>query len=185
MKKLLLIAATALLSFGSYAQQGMAEMMEYATPGDMHKLLGKYNGSWTANTKIWMDPTQPPMEATADVLTDMYYGDRYQKSMYNGNLGGMPYQGENVIAYDNSRKIFINTWVDNMGTGIMYSEGEWNAAKKTIEFKGKMTDPMSKEHVPFRQVLTLTSNESYKMEMYNTMHGQEFKSMEITFKRNG
>ncbi len=28
-----------------------------------------------------------------------------------------------------------------MGTGIMNMEGDWNPSTKSIEFKGKMTDP--------------------------------------------
>lgn len=185
MKKLLLITLTAIFTFGAQAQDdaSMKAWMDYATPGDMHKMLGKYNGHWTANTKMWMDPSQPPMESTADVTTDMFMGDRYQKSAFNGSMMGMPFQGESVTGYDNARKLFTHTWIDNMGTGIMYGEGTWNNATKSIEFKGMTTDPMAKGQIPFREVVKYTSDNSYIFEMYNTYNGKEYKSMEITYTR--
>lgn len=185
MKKLILTALTAIIAFGAFAQseEDMQKWMTYATPGGMHKMLAKYNGHWTANTKMWMDPSQPPMESTAEVTTDMYMGDRYQKSIYSGDMGGMPFNGESLTGYDNTRKIFTNTWIDNMGTGIMYCEGTWNDAKKCVEFKGTATDPMAGTAMPFREVVTFANDDSYKMEMYNMMNGKEYKSMEVTYTR--
>lgn len=185
MKKILLTAAIALLATGTYAQSAeeMKAWTDFATPGNMHKMLASYNGKWTAQTKMWMAPGQPPMESTADVVTDMYMGDRYQKSQYRGDFSGMPFEGESTIGYDNLKKVFVNTWIDNVGTGVMFSEGKWDAAKKSIEFKGLNSDPMAGKQTPFRQVLTLTNGDSYKMEMYSEMGGKEVKSMEITFTR--
>ena len=185
MKKIFLTAIAAILSFGVFAQsaEDMQKWMEYATPGSMHKMLAKYNGRWTASTKMWMDPGQPPMESTAEVVTDMHMGDRYQKSNYTGDMGGMPFNGEALTGYDNTRKVFTSTWIDNMGTGIMYCEGTWNEAKKCIEFKGEATDPMAGKAMPFRQVVTFMNDDSYKMEMFNQVEGKEYKTMEITYSR--
>lgn len=185
MKKILLFVAMIAVGNQGFAQSEaeMQKWMEYATPGDMHKMLAKYNGRWTASTKMWMAPGQPPMESTAEVTTDMHMGDRYQKSTYSGDFGGMPFNGESITGYDNTRKVFTNTWIDNMSTGIMYSEGTWNAATKSVELKGTATDPMAGKAMPFREVMTFNSDDSYKMEMYNIMDGNEYKSMEITFTR--
>lgn len=185
MKKTILSIAAVLLAFAGFTQseEDMAAMMAAATPGEMHHMLARYNGHWKAETKFWMMPGSEPMTSTAEVTTDMYMDDHYSKSMYNGEMGGMPFHGESTTGYDNVRKIFINTWIDNMGTGIMYSEGKWNEQNKSIEYKGQMSDPMSNGLVSFRQVVTYTDNNNYKMEMYNTMNGKEFKSMEVIFTR--
>ncbi|MCB9047292.1 MAG: DUF1579 domain-containing protein [Chitinophagales bacterium] len=185
MKKLLVFATAIALSLNSYAQSedDMKAWMDYATPGAMHKMLGKYNGFWEASTKMWMAPGTPAMESTANVTNDMYMADHYQKSIFSGDFQGMPFQGESMTGYDNVKKVFMNTWIDNMSTGVMYSEGTWNEATKSIEFKGMATDPMAGKQLPFREVVTYTSNDSYKMEMYNTMNGKEFKSMEVVFTR--
>ena len=45
----------------------MQAMMEtykkLATPGEPHKQLASLAGSWTTQTKSWMDPGRPPMES--------------------------------------------------------------------------------------------------------------------------
>lgn len=189
MKKIILFTAILGFSVSTYAQEGMnqAEAMEkwmaYATPSDMHKMLGEYNGKWTGEMKMWMSPGADPMESTATVTNDMYMGDRYQKSVYSGSSMGMPFQGESMTAYDNMKKVFINTWIDNMGTGVIYSEGTWNAENKTITYRGKMSEPMSGTQLDVKQVVTYTDKDHYMMEMYYNVGGTEFKSMEGHYTR--
>lgn len=188
MKKLILLTALLGIGYNTYAQEmnqdeAMQKWMEYATPSDMHKMLAKYNGEWEGNMKMWMAPGAEPMESTATITNDMHMGDRYQKSTYSGTSMGMPFQGESMTAYDNMKKKFYNTWIDNMGTGVIYSEGEWNADSKTVTYNGKMSEPMSGTQLDVRQVITYIDNDHYKMEMYYNMGGQDFKSMEANYTR--
>ena len=44
---------------------------------------------------------------------------------------GMPFQGMSTMAYDNGKKTFMSTWIDNMGTGILETEGTYDAGTKT------------------------------------------------------
>ncbi len=37
-------------------------MMEYATPGEMHKMLAMSNGNWSEDITFWMDPSAPSPE---------------------------------------------------------------------------------------------------------------------------
>lgn len=185
MKKILVFAAAIALSLNTYAQSedDMKAWVAFSTPSDMHKTMGKYNGHWEVSTKMWMAPGADVMESTAEATNDMYMGDRYQKSQFSGEFMGMPFRGESTTGYDNMRKVFTTTWIDNSGTGLNYAEGTWNAATKSIEFKGKASDPMAGKQTAFRQVMTFTSEDSYKMEMYNMMGDKEYKSMEMIFTR--
>lgn len=185
MKKLLLAALFAISCTGAFAQgaDAMKAYMEYSTPGEMHKMLGKYTGEWIASTKMWMSPEMPPSVSQSDVITTMTMGGRYQKSVFSGSMQGMPFEGESVTGFDNVKKVFTNTWIDNYGTAVMYCEGKWDAAKKVVEMKGKASDPMSKEPTPFRQVMTFPNEDTYTMEMYVMSLGKEVKSMEMVFTR--
>lgn len=185
MKTILITALAIIFSLNTNAQDeaAMKAWMEFATPADMHKMMGKYNGHWEVSTKMWMTPDAEAMESTAEATNDMYMGDRYQKSQFSGEFMGMPFHGESTTGYDNMRKVFTTTWIDNTGTGLMYAEGNWNAATKSIEYKGKASDPMAGKQTAFREVMTFTSDDSYKMEMYNMMGDKEFKSMEMIFSR--
>lgn len=111
--------------------------MDFATPGEMHKMLAKSDGAWTGENTMWMENGGKPMTSKSEVTNKTIFGGRYQVSEHKGNFMGMPFEGMSITGYDNAKKKFISNWIDNMGTGIMNMEGEWNGSTKSIEFKGK------------------------------------------------
>lgn len=160
--------------------------MEYATPGDMHKMLAKSDGVWNGANTTWMENGGKPMTSTSEATNKMIFEGRYQVSEHKGNFMGMPFEGMSITGYDNAKKKFVSSWLDNMGTGIMSMEGEWNASTKSIEFKGKMTDPTRPgKDCDVREVYTFIDDNTQKLEMYgpDSKTGKEFKTMEIIFTR--
>lgn len=160
--------------------------MDYSTPGDMHQMLAKSDGVWNGANTTWMENGAKPMTSTSEATNKMIFEGRYQISEHKGNFMGMPFEGMSIVGYDNSKKKFISTWIDNMGTGIMHGEGDWNPSTKSIEFKGKMTDPARPgKDCEVREVYTFVDDNTQKLEMYgpDSKTGKEFKTMEITFTR--
>lgn len=96
---------------------------------------------------------------------------------------GMPFEGYSITGYDNAKKVFVSSWIDNMGTGIMFMEGKWDEKTKTVHFTGKTTDPSTGKDTQVRQVFTWLDNNRQKMEMFMTQGGKEYKSMEISLTR--
>src|SRR5215470_4588351 len=47
---------------------------------------------------------------------------------------GLGIQGMAVEGYDNVKKKFVSSWIDNMGTAIMISEGTYDAGAKTLTY---------------------------------------------------
>ena len=113
----------------------------------------------------------------------MVLGGRYQQSTHTGNMMGQPFEGQGTLAWDNARKMLISTWIDNMGTGIMYMEGTWDNATKMATMKGKTTDPATGKEMDVKQTFAIVNDNTQKMEMFMTQDGQEFKTMEITLTR--
>lgn len=162
------------------------EWMEFAMPGDLHKMLAKYDGNWTGATTAWMEEGGQPVKSTSECTNKMIFGGRYQLSNYKGNFIGMPFEGMSIMGYDNAKKKFFGTWIDNMGTGMMTAEGVWNPSKKSIEFKGKATDPtQANKECEMREVYTFNDGNTYTFEMYGPepKTGKEMKTMEIKFVR--
>ncbi|KQT24483.1 hypothetical protein ASG22_10805 [Chryseobacterium sp. Leaf405] len=160
--------------------------MEYATPGEMQKMLAKADGAWVGENTMWMENGGKPMMSTSETTNKMIMDGRYQVSEHKGDFMRMPFEGMSIVGYDNSKKKFVSTWVDNMGTGIMNGEGDWNSSTKSIEFKGKMTDPSRPgKDCNFREVFTFIDDNTQKMEMYgpDSKTGKEFKTMEIKYTR--
>lgn len=161
----------------------MKAWMDYATPGDAHKMLADESGSWTNDMTFWHEEGAQPTKATSTAEIKMIMGGRYQQANYKGTMMGMPFEGQSTVSFDNSTKEYTNTWIDNMGTGIMVMKGKKADGANSIEFKGEMVDPAYNKARPCREVYTIVDENTRKMEMFCTKDGKESKSMEIVMKR--
>lgn len=165
-------------------EAAMKAWMAYMTPGDMHALLAKGDGEWITEMTMWMDPQAQPIKSTGSCTNKMILGGRYQQSVYQGNIMGQNMEGIGTTGYDNAKKMFEGSWVDNMGSGMMKSTGTYDAATKTLHMKGMQTDPMSGKEIPFRETHQFIDDNTQVMEMFITPEGgPEFKTMEIKFTR--
>jgi hypothetical protein len=189
MKHVMKLCCTTLLTaFSLFVQaQTEAEMkawMDYMTPGETHKMIAKSDGEWTADMTMWQAPGAPATKATVACNNKMILGGRYQESKYTGELMGTAFEGISILAYDNAKKNFTSTWIDNMGTGITVMEGAWDNASKSLITKGKRIDPATGKELTIRQVFKLIDDNNQLLEMYTTpAGGKEFKDMEIKLTR--
>lgn len=184
--KLFLFAFFGLLCFGNISAQTPEEMKAWEasmTPGEQHQWLASMSGDWDATVKMWMDPSQPAMESKATTKNEMIYNGLYQKSSHTGDMMGMPFLGESITGYDNVNKKFVATWIDNMGSGIMFMEGNIDDTTKNLILTGKMTDPTSGKSLDIKEVMKMVSEDSYVFEMYMVQDGVEMKTMEIVYTR--
>ncbi|MBK7444965.1 MAG: DUF1579 domain-containing protein [Ignavibacteria bacterium] len=157
--------------------------MEYMAVSPVHEMLAKSNGEWNQEITFWMDETSPPMSMNATCTNKMILGGRYQESLTSGSMMGMPFEGISTLAYDNFKKMYYTTWIDNMGTGIMYMSGKSDASGKVINFTGTQFDPLAGKDLDARQVFTVIDDNNQKIEMFITKDGKEMKTMEIKFSR--
>ena len=172
----------------SYAQNNddaMKSWTAYMTPGEVHKMLAKDDGEWVEEITMWMAPGTSPSKSTATVTNKMILGGRYQEAWHVGTIGRMPFEGISLIGYDNAKKVYFTTWIDNMSTGIMQLEGPWNESTKSMELKGSMINPANGQECHMREVYKIVDDNTQIMEMYgpDPATGKEFKSMEIKFTR--
>lgn len=162
----------------------MEAMMKAMSPGENHKHLANIAGDWTFTNKLWMDPSQPPTESAGTMRGEMILGGRYAQTHWKGEMMGMPFEGRGTDGYDNVAKQYVGTWVDNMGTGILYMTGSCENGGKKCTLSGDMMDPASGQKVTLRTVTTWTDNNSFKMEMFGKdPSGKEFKTMEMNVKK--
>ncbi|MFN0274567.1 MAG: DUF1579 domain-containing protein [Chitinophagales bacterium] len=188
MKKILSITLSCLLtSITLLAQQpseaDMQKMMQNMMPGKMQAMMAESVGEWKADTKMWMDPSQPPMSSQAMVTTEMIMDGRYLCSKWKGDMMGMPFQGLSTTAYDNGTGNFYSTWIDNMSTGMTMLTGTMDKENKSIELKGVSQDPMTGKEMKMREVLTFVDKNTQTMVMYTEHDGKEMKMMEFTLTR--
>jgi len=171
----------------------MAMMMELAQPGPNHKLLANGVGTWTYAIKMWMspDPSAPPSESSGTTVTKEVMGGRYFISEHkgkmqmpgpDGKLVDMDFNGIATDAYDNVKKKFLSSWIDNMGTGIVISEGTYDASTKTFTYHAEF-EMMPGMKTKVRQVLKITDKDHHTLEFFEDRGGQEARTMEIKYTR--
>lgn len=162
----------------------MKNWMEYMTPGPMQQMLAASDGNWVGETSMWMSPDAPPEKTTLTATHEMILGGRYQVVTHKGTMMGMPFEGVSTTAYDNARKKFINTWIDNTGTGVMYLEGTWDEATKSITYTGKMVaaDMGDGTELGVKQVFKFVDETHQEFVMYMVEEdGKETKTMEVKY----
>jgi Protein of unknown function (DUF1579) len=164
----------------------MKNWENYMTPSDAHKKMATWNGNWNGDVTMWQAPGAPPMNSKTTVVNKMILGGRYQESIHAGNMMGMAFEGRSIMGYDNAKKSFTNTWIDNTGTGTMILDGLWDETTKTITLKGKMIDPSAgnSNELDVRETYKVIDDKNHVMEMFaHDKDGKEFKTMEIKFTR--
>jgi hypothetical protein len=171
----------------------MAMMMELAKPGENHKLLAGGVGTWDYKVKYWLNPDNPPAESSGTSVARVVMGGRYVITDHTGKMqmpgpdGAMmdtEFVGMSVEAYDNVKKKFVSSWIDNMGTGIMNSEGTYDAASKTFTYLAEY-EPMPGMKTRIREVLKATDKNHRTLEYFEDRGGKEVKTMEIAYTRKG
>lgn len=156
---------------------------DFATPGDMHKWMASHAGTWEAEVTSFM-PGAEPTKSKATEVVKMVMNGLYQEGNLSGTMMNMPFQGKSILAYDNAKKQFALTWIDNMGSGLLNMTGQYDAATKTLNLNGTQTDPGTGKDAKVRQEQKFINDDSYVLTMYGDgPDGKEAKFMEATFKR--
>jgi hypothetical protein len=169
----------------------MKQMMELSKIGEHHKLLSSLDGNWDYTIKFWMnpDPNAKPQESKGTATRKSIMGGRYVMMDVSGNMqmpgedGKMKtiqFKGMGMEGYDNVKKKFVGSWIDNMGTGIEFSEGTYDPATKTFTYTSEV-EPVPGMKTEVREVLKITDTNHMTFEWYENQGGQERKTMEINY----
>lgn len=176
-------------------QEMMKQMIELSKLNENHKLLADMNGNWNYTIKFWMnpDPNAKPQESKGTAVRKSVMDGRYfvmdvsgkmQMPGEDGKMKDMQFKGMGLEGYDNVKQKFVASWIDNMGTGIQFSEGTYDPATKTLTYTS-VIEMMPGMRTPVREVLKATDKDHMMLEWYETRGGQEKKTMEINYTRAG
>lgn len=185
-----LVGATALITANVVSQNDddhgfeiPADVLAKMTPGEHHQKLNPFVGTWTYESKMWMDPASDPHVSKGTSTFEWVLDGRYLMGTFHGDMGGMPFEGLQYLGHDNNRNEYVSVWMDNMGTAMYMSKGTMKG--NALETSGKMDDCMTgRKDVPMREVTTIVDSNTIRFEMFVTdENGKEAKVMEITHKK--
>jgi hypothetical protein len=162
----------------------MANMIAYGTPGPAHEILSPKVGKWDLTIKMLQPDGQSDGMSQAKSEVEWIFDGRFLEETTEGSFAGMPFHGRGLTGYDNYKETYVSTWIDNFSTGVMTSQGSWNAATKTFTHTGEMPDFMTGTYVASRTTDTMIDADHWTMKMYQPgPDGKEYMSMQIDYAR--
>jgi len=168
----------------------MKQMMELSKLNENHKLLADLAGTWSYTVKM-MAPGEAPSTSTGSctrkpIMNGRFYVADFSGSMKmpggDGKMKDFAFKGTSIEGYDNVKQKFVSSWADNMGTGIMMSEGTYDPATKTFTYNGEV-EPVPGMKTPVREVIKVTDKNHHTFEWYENRGGQDVKTLEINYTR--
>jgi hypothetical protein len=122
--------------------------------------------------------------STGSAEAKMIMGGRYLHSSYQGEMFGREFMGMGIAAYDQYKKKYVETWVDNHGTMVMMAEGTCGEQGNSRTVLAEFDDPMTHSPTWMRSVYRFRDPDHFTMEMFSKApDGTEFKVMEIAHTR--
>ena len=162
----------------------MEAMMKAMMPGEPHKKLDGMAGTWDTKITMWMMPGMDPTSSTGTSENKWIMGGRYLEQRFTGSFMGMPFEGIGYTGYDNIKKQYFGTWMDNMSTGVMMSTGAMGGDGKTWNFTATMPDPMTGKDSTVEEKIVVVDADHHTMEMWGPApDGRNYKMMEIAYSR--
>ena len=111
-------------------------------------------------------------------------GGRFLQEDFTGEFMDKPFHGIGLTGYDNMKKKYVGSWVDDMSTGMFVTEGEADAAGKVFTFRGNMDDPMTgQKNKPYQFVVRIIDPDKHVFEIHDLTRGEKSKTMEMTYTR--
>lgn len=180
-------------TWGQEGQGGMSEeqakemqaWMEASMPNEHHKILAQMEGEWTYDMKWYEEHSEQPMETKGKCSRKMIMDGRYLVSTYEGEgmMPGMPFRGISTMTYDNVQKKYVESWIDNMSTMIMISEGQADESGKKITMTSNFLEPTGKK-AQHKWESTMLNNNKCAMMAWDMTDGTPRKMLEMTMERS-
>jgi hypothetical protein len=158
--------------------------MELTKPGQEHQELAKLAGTWDVSCAFWMDPDAPPIRSTGTCTYHTVFDGRFLEGEFTGDLGGQPFAGRSIMGYDRPAKRYFSSWYDSMATGFTCLTGTSSDGGRTITYTGETTCHTDERPRSVRQVESHPSDDRCTITMFQTLDGQESKTMELEYRRH-
>lgn len=154
-------------------------------PGEPHAKLNPFEGTFTADVKIFMGPGET-QNSTGKITNSWHVDGLYLHQDYQGDAVDGPYPsfaGRGYWGYNPSKNTYEGFWIDNASSMMQMESGNVDESGMIWEMHSSDTHPTTGKEFTKRTVITLVNNDSHTHESFMNMGEGEFKTMEITYSR--
>ena len=163
------------------AEPDMEKVMEeLAKPGEMHKWLAKFDGSWDVSS-VFHEQDGSTITEKGTATFRMILGGRFSEQVFSGSFKGKPFEGRGLTGYDNLKKQYVNYWFDTMSTYVAPATGPAPEGGKSLTLNGSWEMPGMQ--MPFKYVLSWVDDKTFTFVMVGSIQGQDVPMGEMTYTR--
>lgn len=148
-----------------------------AKPGKFHGFLKQFEGSWETKSEFQMGADQPAMKSTGTETDKFAVGGLFLITDVKSEMGGMAFEAHSIWGYDEHKKKYTGSWVDNMSSAIWPFEGTVDDAGKIFTLAMEGPDPMSGKTMKIRFIHEITGKDTRKLKLF--IPGPDGKEMEM------
>ena len=155
-------------------------------PTAEHKVLAADEGTWDATIKSFAaGPDAEPMVSKGTEVNTVLTGGLWALSKFDGDFGGMKFEGRGQFGYDPIKKKYVGSWIDSLNPTLSVLEGTYDSKTKTMTFVGEATDPSTKSKYTQKMVTTAKADGTRVFTLYIKFDGgaDEVKLMEVNYQR--
>jgi hypothetical protein len=171
-------------------QKMMAAWQKAATPGEHHAKLEHFIGEWDLETKFWMaGPDGPASTSKGSAKYEWILGKRFVQETMRARTEMAPGQvmeieGLGITGYDNMRNMYTSIWMDNTNTHLLDFVGSMSPDGKKLTFYGDMDEPgLDVYGRTIKSTIRVVDKNTHVFALYDLHAGDDYKVMEITYKR--
>lgn len=168
---------------GEMTPEQQAEMEAWtkaAATGSEHARLAKMVGSYKVTFKMFGAPEAEPEMGEGTAERRMILGGRVLEETVGSTMMGMPFEGVGHTGYDNLKKTYWTTWMDNMSTGLTLMHGTVGD-DGSASFEGETPDPMTGGTSRMRIESHMDGDKEVNEFYHPGPDGTDVKMMEIVY----
>lgn len=150
-----------------------AHAQELPKPGQEHAHLTRLVGVWDAET-----------EAGRGTMTyQMGLGGLWLIGDFEGEFGGLKFQGKGLDTFDSATKKYRSVWVDSFTTSPRIMEGNLDRDDKVLTMTGEGRGPDGKP-IKFKSITEIQDADTVNFSLFLVeKDGQEQPMVKIKYKR--
>lgn len=147
-----------------------------------HEKLAALAGTWDVTFKHRVGPNSDWMEDKGTAKARLGLDGRYLVEELDCTYAGQPYKGFRIHGYDNLEKVYFNIWMDTLGTWPVTSRGTADD-EGVVRYIGRWKDTATPAGRPFRTVARRDGDDKWKLELWDTIDGEEVQILEAIYTR--
>lgn len=151
-------------------------------PGEEHKRLAPFVGSWSATIKAWSSPDAPPAVFEGGAEFRWALGGRFVEQRFTASFAGKPFNGVGYLGYERPRKRFVSLWLDDASTEMMLRTGAMDG--KSFTASGENYEPALAAFAAVKETTTVVDANTLLFELWKTPPGgKPRRELEIVYRR--